>query len=65
MQRFLVTSGVLFTFICAAWLGRLILQVPVTVNGLSVPVWLSVIPIVITGSLAAWAFTLSRTSSKR
>ena len=58
MQRFLIVAGVLFAFIAVAWLCRFVLGLPITVNGYAVPLWLSVVPIVVTGSLAVWAFRL-------
>ena len=63
MQRFLIASGMLFSFVAVAWLCRLLLAVPITVNGYQVPVWLSVVPMFITGSLAVWAFRLASSAS--
>ena len=60
MRQFLTASGIVFTFVCGAWITRLILGTPVRVNGFDVPVALSVVPIVITGAMAVWAFRLMR-----
>ena len=60
MRAFLRVSGALFTFISIAWLLRLTFAVPVQVDGVAVPVWVSVIPMIIAGSLATWAFRLAR-----
>ena len=63
MQRFLIVAGVLFAFIAVVWLCRLVLGVPIMVNGYSVPLWVSVVPIVVTGSLAIWAFRLAASTN--
>ena len=60
MRAYLLSSGSLFTFVAGAWLLRLALAVPLRVNSVEVPVWLSVVPILAAGSLAAWAFRLAR-----
>ena len=61
MHRFLMASGTLFSLIALAWLGRVLLAIPINVNGYAVPLWLSVVPIVVSGSLAIWAFRLAKT----
>ena len=58
MYRFLMASGILFSFIALMWLGRMLLAIPVAVNGYAVPIWLSVLPMAVTASLAVWAFRL-------
>jgi hypothetical protein len=60
MRQFLTFTGIVFTVVCAAWLSRLILGFPIAVNGYSVPVSWSVVPVLITGALALWAFRLLR-----
>jgi len=60
MRAFLLTTGVIFSAVAAAQLARLTLALPVQVGGVSVPVWASVIPLVIASGLATWAFRLSR-----
>lgn len=60
MRLFLITSALVFTFVCAAWITRLILGMPIIVNGYSVPVSWSVVPMLVTGAMAVWAFRLTR-----
>jgi hypothetical protein len=60
MRSFLLTTGVIFSAVAVAWFLRLVLAVPVQVGGVSVPVWASLIPLAITGSMAMWAFRLAR-----
>ena len=60
MRQFLTVSGIVFTFVCAAWITRMILGTPVRVNGFDVPVALSVVPMLVTGGMAIWAFRLMR-----
>ena len=62
MQRFAIVSGTVFTFVAAAWAARMMLAMPITVNGYAVPLWFSAIPLAVTGALAIWAFRLARTS---
>jgi hypothetical protein len=65
MRSFLLTTGVIFSAVAVAWLLRLVLAVPVQVGGVSVPVWASLGPLVVTGSLAIWAFRLARGAGAR
>jgi hypothetical protein len=60
MRPFLIASGIVFTVVSAAWITRLVMGIPVVVNGYSVPVAWSIVPLVVTGSLALWAFKLLR-----
>jgi hypothetical protein len=60
MRQFIVTSALVFTFVCAAWITRLVLGVPIVVNGYSVPVTWSIVPMLVTGAMAVWAFRLAR-----
>ena len=58
MRRYFIASGILFTFIAATWCARWVFGMTIIVGGVDVPMWLSAIPMVITGSLAVWAFRL-------
>jgi hypothetical protein len=62
MQRYLIASGILFTFIAATWCGRWVIGLTIVVGGIDVPMWLSVFPMVVTATLAIWAFTLAATA---
>lgn len=59
MRRYFIASGILFTFIAAVWCARWVIGMTIVVGGVDVPMWLSAIPIAVTGSLAVWAFRLA------
>jgi len=63
MKGFHLASGSLFAIVSGAWLVRLMLAWPIVVNGYDVPVWFSVIPAVVTGGFAVWAFRLAPAKS--
>lgn len=54
MRTYVLVSSLVFDAITALQLARLLLRWPVTVAGVSVPVWASGIAAVVAGSLAAW-----------
>ena len=56
MRRYTMVSGVFLTLVACAQLLRVVLQWPVSVAGVTVPVWASVIAAAVAGSLAIWAF---------
>jgi hypothetical protein len=58
MRRFTLFAGSFFALVCAVWLTRLVLSVSLLIDSYDVPVWLSVLPIVISGTFAVWAFRL-------
>ena len=62
MQRYVIASGVLFTFIAATWCARWVLGLTIVVGGIGVPMWLSAIPMLATATLAIWAFRLAATA---
>ena len=62
MRRYTYVSGAFFTLLAAVQLVRVILQWPLRVADLEVPVWVSVIAVLIAGSFAVWAFRLSARS---
>jgi high-affinity Fe2+/Pb2+ permease len=61
MRRYEQVSGVFFGLLAAVQLGRLLFRWPVQVASVSVPLWASVIAVVITGALATWAFRTAST----
>ena len=63
MRRYVTVTGVFLALVTFAQLLRLILRWPVTVAGVSIPLWASVIAALIAGSLATWAFRVSRGNS--
>lgn len=56
MSRYTLVSGLFLALLACAQLLRVIMQWPVRVATVDVPVWASVIAAVIAGSLAIWAF---------
>lgn len=63
MRRYELVSGAFFCLLAAVQLIRTVMRWPVQVDGITVPVWASVIAFVIASTLAIWAFrTASRTT---
>ena len=60
MRRYEMVSGIVFTFIALAQATRALLAWPAQVNGVTIPVWVSALAFLITGSLAVWAFRSAR-----
>ena len=49
-------SGVVFGLMALGQVARAAIQVPVQVGGTSIPIWISWVAVVVTGSLCVWAF---------
>ena len=60
MRSYLLVSGILFGAVALAHLLRLIYAWPVQLGAETVPMWISVIGLVVAGALCAWAFALVR-----
>jgi len=58
MRSYLKMSGLLFAIVAIAQLTRLVWQWPIRVGTFDVPLWASVIALLIAGSLAIWAIRL-------
>ena len=56
MRRYVLVSGVFLALLTCVQLVRLLLRWPVTVAGVSIPLWASVVAAAIAGSMAIWAF---------
>jgi hypothetical protein len=56
MRRYELVSGIIFTTMAVVQLLRTVLGWPVQVDLFTVPVWVSGIAFLITGSMAIWAF---------
>jgi hypothetical protein len=52
-------SGVVFGLMALGQAARAAMQVPVQVGGTSIPIWISWVAVVVTGSLCVWAFRSS------
>jgi len=60
MRTYLVVSGVLFGAVALLHLLRLTYGWPVQIGAEVVPMWISVIGLVVAGGLCIWAFALAR-----
>jgi len=60
MRTYLVVSRVLFGAVALLHLLRLIYGWPVQIGAEVVPMWISVIGLVVAGGLCIWAFALAR-----
>jgi hypothetical protein len=58
MRSYLRLSGLLFALMAVVQITRLVWQWPIRVATFEVPLWISVIALLITGSLAIWALRL-------
>ena len=56
LSKYVVVSGVLFGVIAVLQAVRALYQWPVHVGGVDIPVWVSWVAMVVTGSLCVWAF---------
>jgi len=59
-SKYAVVSGVLFGVVAVLQAVRALNQWPVHVGTLEIPVWVSWVAMVVTGSLCAWAFRSGR-----
>lgn len=60
MRRYTRLSGLFFILLAGVQLLRVILQWPVQVADVSVPVWVSIVAALVAGSFAVWAFRIRR-----
>jgi hypothetical protein len=60
MRRYELVSGIIFTIVAFVQLLRTVLGWPVQIDLFTVPVWLSGVAFLITGSMAIWAFRSGR-----
>jgi len=56
MRRYTLVSGLFLALLTGVQVLRVVMQWPVRVASVDVPIWASVIAAVIVGSLAIWAF---------
>ena len=59
-RSYQIVSGVLFSLVAVAHLLRLVYQLPIEVDGKTVPMLLSWIGFIVPASLAVWAVLLVR-----
>ena len=58
MRSYLRLSGLFFAFVAVVQITRLVWQWPIRIAAFDVPLWASVIALLITGSFAIWALRL-------
>ena len=63
MRRYLQVSGVFFSLIAIAQLARLALRWPVQVASVNVPLWASAVAVIVTVTMAAWAFRIASSTN--
>jgi len=61
-RNYPLVSGALFSLVAIAHLLRLVYRVPVTVDGYTVPMFVSLFGCIVPALLAAWAFRLARSA---
>ncbi|MSO83735.1 MAG: hypothetical protein EXQ53_10645 [Acidobacteria bacterium] len=61
MRRDILVSGLFLTLLTCAQLLRLLMRWPVMVAGVDIPLWASVVAVLVAGSLAVWAFRVAST----
>jgi hypothetical protein len=59
-HAFSLTAGIIFLLIALGHLARLIFGLPVVVQGVSVPVWASLVALLVTAFLSYEGFHLAR-----
>jgi hypothetical protein len=62
-MRYEQISGLLFAVIALAQLTRALLRLPAEIDGYAIPIWVSVVAFLVTGTLAIWAFRSARRTS--
>jgi len=56
-SKYRLVSGFIFGVMALAQATRAFLQWPAQVDGVSIPVWISWVAMIVAGSLCAWAFS--------
>ena len=59
-NSYMIISGTIFGLITLGQLIRLIYRVPVQIGALNLPLWPSVIAVIVAFGLCIWAFRLAR-----
>ena len=63
MRRYEQVSGAFFLVLALAQLTRVALRWPVQVAGLNIPLWPSVVAVLVTLTLALWALRTARSAA--
>ena len=64
MRRYEQVSGAFFSLLAIVQLARLLMRWPVQVASVNVPLWASAVAVVVTATLATWAFRTMSTPSR-
>jgi hypothetical protein len=64
MRRYEQVSGAFFSLLAFVQLVRLLMRWPVQVASVDVPLWASAVAVVVTATLATWAFRIASTPSR-
>jgi hypothetical protein len=64
MRRYEQVSGAFFSLLAIIQLTRLLMRWPVQVASVNVPLWASAVAVIVTATLATWAFRTGSTSSR-
>ena len=64
MRRYEQVSGAFFSLLAIVQLVRLLMRWPVQVASVNVPLWASAVAVVVTATLATWAFRTASTPSR-
>ncbi len=62
-KNYLIVSGVVFALIIIGQLIRLVFQLPVQMGSISIPMWPSIIVLIVALALCIWAFRLANKES--
>lgn len=57
-------AGVLFGLMCLAQLGRLIIRPEIIVAGYQMPLWPSVVAVLLAGGMSLWMWKLSSSAGR-
>ena len=55
-SRYAVVSGVIFGFVALTQVLRAVMQAPVQIGSVEIPVWASWVAAAVAGSMCSWAF---------
>ncbi len=53
------TASVIFALVCLAQLTRVVMHIEVIAGGNRIPMWPSIVALLVTGSLSVWLWKLS------
>lgn len=63
MKRYARVTGIFFSMMTVLQLTRTIRGWPIQVAGVDIPIWMSLVAVVVTGGFAAWGFRTARAAT--